>query len=244
MNIEDLEGKIINADCMELMESLPDGSVDVIITDPPYGITANNWDKTVDFALMWKQFERLCPLGSKVLFGLSGFTVDLINSNRKNLRHWWIWYKHLPAGFLSAKKAPLRVHEDILVFCKKGPAYYPQMTKGKPYIKKRTGNSSNYFCHHGNITATDMYYPISILDFPAVVRGFHPTQKPLELLQYLINTYTLPGQIVLDPFSGSGTTAIACHSLKRRFICIEKDHEYWAKSVDRLKAEQMQLQLF
>ena len=231
--------------CMDIMPALPPSSVDLVLTDPPYGITENEWDKVISPAPMWGEINRISKDKTpQVLFGLFPFSFHLINSNLKNYRYMWIWYKHSARGFLSANKRPLKVHEEILVFSKKEPSYYPIKIKGKLQIKHRGTNSSNYNMQNMEpyTTRSDLRFPVSILDFPAVSNGnLHPTQKPVTLMEYLVNTYTKERDIVLDFTMGSGTTGVACVRNGRKFIGIELNEKYFDIACRRIEAESKQL---
>ncbi len=240
--------RVYLGDCLELMQEMPDESVDLILTDPPFGITKNRWDVPVPFDRMWGSFSRVTKDSSPmVIFGIPPFSSQLIVSNPKMYRYTWIWDKRLPVGFLNANRAPLRRYETISVFSRKGAAYYPQMTLGKPYRRhRRTSSQGNYGEHGPNITASNgTRYPTDIIEaYPhRRVRGGHPTQKPIDLLEYLISTYTQPGDIVLDPFLGSGATAIACLRTGRHFVGIEKHEPYFIKAQEWIDKERAQVRL-
>lgn len=234
-------------DCLERMKSIPDGSVDMILCDLPYGTTANQKDIRIPFEPLWNAYERIVKDdGAIVLFGQGTFFVDLVNSNRKLFRYDLVWDKQLTSGFLNAKRMPLRQHEQIAVFYKKLPIYHPQFTQGKPlhskgfsYMNKELKNQ-NYGAFH----ATDDVragctekYPTSILPFakPHPSVALHRTEKPVELLMWLIRTYTNPGDLVLDNCMGSGSTGVACVNTGRRFIGMELDPEYFRAAEERIK---------
>ncbi len=227
------EGKkeILLGDCLELMKDIPNGSIDMILADLPYGTTACKWDTIIPFEPLWEQYERVIKdNGAIVLTASQPFTTSLINSNSKLFRYCLVWDKQRPSGSMLAKKRPLKYHEDIVIFYKKQPAYNPQMTKGKKQKKASGGNSENY----GSIPIirydSDTYYPRSILEFKGchnMTGKIHPTQKPVELFEYLIKTYTNEGDLVLDNTAGSGTTAIACLNTNRQFIVMEKEQKYY-----------------
>lgn len=214
------------------MKDIPDGSVDMILCDLPYGTTQNKWDSVIDLEKLWGQYERVIKdNGAIVLTAQTPFDKVLGNSNLKLLKYEWIWDKKLATGHLNAKKMPLKRHENILVFYKKLPTYNPQMTKGEPYDKGfGHGKSSNYGSQRdvSHINATGDRYPTSIIVESNANRQnrYHPTQKPVALFEYLIKTYTNEGEIVLDNCIGSGTTAIAALNTGRFFIGIEKEKEY------------------
>ena len=219
-------------DCLEKMKDIPDGSVDAIITDPPYGTTACKWDSVIDFDLMWVQLNRIIkPNGAIVLFGSEPFSSALRMSNIKNYKYDWIWHKKTSANVAVAKYQPLKTHEIISVFNK---TYYPQMKKGKMKMKGgkvKGGEASGSMLP--KYYKNDLYYPVSVLDIKTE-RGFHPTQKPVALMEYLIKTYTNEGETVLDFTMGSGTTGVACKNLNRNFIGIEKDENYFEIATNRI----------
>lgn len=223
-------------DCLELMKRIPDGSVDMVLTDPPYGTTDNKWDMVIPTQPMWKELNRVVKEnGAVCLFSQQPYSTDLILSNRKQFRYEWIWEKSNPVGFLNANKMPLRAHENIMVFYKKLPTYHPQMTKGKPYVSK-AGNrfTSNYRPFQGVETRNQGFrYPRDVIKYPGE-RGLHPTQKPVPLLEYMVKTYTDPGETVLDFTMGSGSTGVACANTGRNFVGIEKDPQYFATAQQRI----------
>ena len=219
-------------DCLEGMPRLPSASVDLVLCDLPYGTTRNKWDAVVPFAELWREYERLSH-GAAVLNGAQPFTSALIASNPAGFRYAWVWDKANPTGFLNAKKQPLRVTEDVLVFGRPR-AYNPQMeTRGAPRKKggyTKPGGSDNYGAFDPVQTLSNEYYPTNLLRISNAARigKEHPTQKPVALFQYLIKTYTNPGDTVLDNCMGSGTTGVACMNTGRNFIGIEKDSAYFA----------------
>ena len=226
-------------DCLELMKDLPDKSIDAIIADLPYGITRAKWDSILDLDLLWEQYERIIkPNGVTVLFGSQPFTTTLINSNIKAFKYSLVWDKKMKVGMMNCKRMPLRQHEDIVVFYKKQPTYNPQMTKGKMRNKKIAPTKD--FEVYGQITPIDNfnddYYPSSILEFSNANQKAksHPTQKPVELMEYLIKTYTNEGDVVLDNTMGSGTTGVACVNTNRNFIGMELDDKYFEIAEKRI----------
>ena len=223
------EGKkeILLGDCLELMKDIPNGSIDMILADLPYGTTACKWDTIIPFEPLWEQYNRIIKdNGAIVLTASQPFTTALINSNIKYFRYSWIWEKEQGVNFLMAKKQPLKVHEDICVFSKKQTVYNPQMTEGKPYISGK-GDSGEVTGRVKKVQTKNngTRYPRSIIRFKRET-GLHPTQKPVGLCEYLIKTYTNEGELVLDNCIGSGTTAIACINTGRNFIGIEKEQKY------------------
>ena len=234
--------ELLHGDCLELMKYIPDKSVDMILADLPYGTTRNKWDSIIPLGLLWEQYERVIKdNGCIALFAQTPFDKVLGFSNLKLLKYEWIWKKNIATGHLNAKKMPMKEHENILVFYKKLPTYNPQMIKGEPYVNKRkpvNDNGSNY----GYIERTDTIndgtrYPKSILEFDREI-GFHPTQKPVPLLEYLIKTYTNEGETVLDNCMGSGSTGVACLNTNRNFIGIELDDKYFEIAKQRINEAQ------
>lgn len=234
------ENKIHLGDCLNLMPSIPSKSIDMILCDLPYGTTACEWDSIIDMARLWQEYERVIKdNGAIVLTANAKFTFLLGASNIKLLRYKWVWMKTRKTMFIQANKMPLRQHEDVLIFYKSLPTYNPQMTRGKPYIQKHSikDNTSNQIgnpnLHRKTTVNNGEYFPSDIIEIEHDI-GFHPTQKPVALFEYLIRTYTNENELVLDNCSGSGTTAVACMNTNRRFICIERDETYHRKSIERL----------
>ena len=228
--------KLLQGDCLELMKDIPDGSVDMILADLPYGTTQNKWDTIIPFEPLWEQYERLIKdNGAIVLTASQPFTTDLIASNRKLYKYVWYWQKTKPSNHLNAKKQPLRTIEDIVVFYKKQPTYNPKMTKReKPVIGKDTGSQTTYGKTNGGYSKEYTHrYPVNLLRFPRD-KQVHPTQKPVALFEYLIRTYTNEGETVLDNVMGSGTTGVACKNLNRNFIGMELDEEYFKIATERI----------
>lgn len=224
-------------DCMTVLPSLE--PVDMILADLPYGTTRNAWDSVLPLAELWEQYERLCS-GAIVLTAQTPFDKVLGASRLDLLRYEWVWEKTHPTGHLNAKRAPMKAHENVLVFYRDQPTYNPQMTSGhvRKTATKRADSTPNYgrqeFAPIG-YDSTDRY-PRSVLVFRSdKQRGaYHPTQKPVALMHYLIATYTNPGDVVLDNCMGSGTTGVACAQLGRKFIGIEKDPEHFATARKRI----------
>ena len=229
-----------HGDCLELMKNIPDGSVDLVLTDPPYGTTACKWDSVIPFEPMWEQLNRIIkPNGAICLFGSEPFSSALRMSNIKNFKYDWIWNKKLAGNGILAKKQPLKIHEIVSVF--HSGIYMPQMTKGR-YRKKMTGGIKESEITGGNAVvdeySNDLYYPKSILEYGIgnMRKGrLHPTQKPIELLEYLIKTYTNEGEAVLDFTMGSGSTGVACVNTNRHFIGIELDEGYFNIAKKRIE---------
>lgn len=244
-----------NEDCLETMGRIETGSVDLLLQDTPFGCTQNEWDIKPNFAVMWQEWERIIKdNGAMIFFGTQPFASELILSRSALFRYDMIWYKALGSGFLNAKKMPLRNHESILVFYKKLPIYNPQMgtgirKKGRAtndrtntnYGKFGTDKEFHYFDDEGK------RYPQSVLDFTNGDRtseSDHPTQKPLDLMRYLVRTYSNENDLVFDGYSGSGTTAHACIKEGRKFIGSELNKEYYEKSVKRLHNAISQPEMF
>lgn len=232
------------------MKNIPDGSIDMVLCDLPYGKTHNALDKPLPFEPLWNQYKRIIkPNGCICLFGQGSFYVDLVNSNRKMYRYDLVWDKQLKSGFLNANRMPLRQHEQIAIFYKKLPNYNPQFTKGKPLHSKGTSykNKKHKNENYGEFDITDdsragstEKYPTSILSFakPHPSAAKHRTEKPVDLLSYLIKTYTNEGETVLDNCMGSGSTGVACVNTNRNFIGIELDKQYFDIAVNRIAEAQ------
>lgn len=233
-------GQFWHGDCLELMRDIPDGSVDMVLCDLPYGTTQNKWDAIIPFEPLWEQYWRVCkPNAAVVLTAQCPFDKVLGASQIKYLKYEWLWIKPNGTGFLNAKKAPLKNVENVLVFYKSQPTYNPQMRTGfKPYVAKQGRKSSNYgHVEPDHVTVSDgSRYPVSTIEFSAE-KGVHPTQKPVALFEYLIRTYTNPGELVLDNTAGSGTTAVAAERSGRRWICIERDESYYLNACARVLDE-------
>ena len=230
--------KIYNEDCLVGMKDIPDKSVDMILCDLPYGTTRNKWDSIIPLDELWEQYERVIKdNGAIVLNAQTPFDKVLGVSNLNMLRYEWIWDKVLPTGHLNAKKMPMKKTENILVFYKKLPTYNAQGLIYNPRMKKRSSKSvgsSSYGKHSDSNFSEYSGYPTNLLKFKRE-SGLHPTQKPVELFEYLIKTYTNEGETVLDNCMGSGTTAIACINTKRNYIGFELDEEYCELSNNRIK---------
>ena len=221
------------------MKYIPDKSIDMVLCDLPqlYGTTRNKWDSIIPLEPLWEQYERVIKdNGAIVLTAQTPFDKVLGVSNLKMLRYEWIWKKTSGTGHLNAKRAPMKNHENILVFYKKLPVYNPQFTEGKPYEVVYSTHSSNYGKQKDNIrTVNNGYrYPLTIQEFKYDKEKLHPTQKPISLFEYLVRTYTNEGDTVLDNCMGSGTTAIACINTNRNYIGFEKEEEYYLKSLERI----------
>ena len=238
--------ELIHGDCLEEMKNIEDGSVDMILTDPPYGTTACKWDAVIPLDLMWEQLKRIIkPSGAIVMTASQPFTTTLIASNMEMFKYCWVWDKKKAGNIFLAKIQPMKIHEDVVVFGLRTPAYYPIMVK-----RDKIKSSKNYGTGKamgGNGTKENKTYtythknPVSIIEASnASQKGkVHPTQKPIALMEYLIKTYTNAGEAVLDFTMGSGTTGVACKRLGRDFIGIEKDAGYFDIACKRMKAEQV-----
>jgi len=228
-------------ECLDKLTEISDASVDMILTDLPYGTTACSWDSIIPLDKLWEQYNRVVKENAAMVFTASQpFTTILASSNIKNFRYEWIWQKPQGTNPMNAKIMPLKSHENILVFYKTKPTYNPQMTKGTPYggFKSETSTIGEVYgkaksVHRDNPEGTR--YPKTILSFKQE-KGLHPTQKPVSLMEYLIKTYTNEGDVVLDSTMGSGTTGVACVNTSRKFIGIEKDPKYFQIAYDRIYA--------
>ncbi len=222
------------------MKRIDDKSIDMILCDLPYGTTACKWDSIIPFNELWEQYERVIKdNGAIVLTASQPFTTTLINSNIKHFRYSWTWEKEQGVNFLMAKKQPLKVHEDVCVFSKRQTVYNPQMSEGKPYISGK-GDSGEVTGRVKKIQTKNKgtRYPRSVIQFKRET-GLHPTQKPVELFEYLIKTYTNEDEVVLDNCMGSGTTAIACINTNRNYIGFEKDTTYYDMANQRIEEAQL-----
>lgn len=241
------ELRLFQGDCLDVMKGLPDQSVDCVVCDLPYKITACSWDVLIPFEPLWIQYRRLVkPGGAVVLFSGQPFTTGLISSQLQAFKYHWIWDKNVAASFVQAKRMPLRVHEEVCVFGfdPRTPNYYPIKTpREKPMPmggRKNVGGAAVPLAVNRPEFHKKVYtdkFPTTILRFPIREdreRGLHPTQKPVALCKYLIETYTVAGQTVLDNCMGSGSTGVACLQSERSFIGIEKDPEIFKTAEDRL----------
>lgn len=246
----DLINKIRNEDCLSTLQLLPNGSVDLLLQDTPFGCTQNDWDVKPNLPKMWIEWERVTKEnGAMIFFATQPFASELILSNQKNFRYDLIWYKALGTGFLNANKMPMRNHEMILVFYRKLPTYNPQMVVGKMRMKgsKKGNSTTNYGKFEGKTKIDDQYFPQSVIDFTngdRTIENDHPTQKPLDLIRYLIQTFSNENDIVFDGYMGSGTTAIASIIENRRFIGSELNKKYFDKATKRVDYEKSKLSLF
>ena len=221
------------------MKNIPDKSIDMILCDLPYGTTHNKWDNVIPMESLWEQYNRIIKDHSAiVLFSQMPFGASLIMSNPKMFRYEWIWEKNQAVGFLNAKKMPLRKHENILVFYKHLPTYNPQglIKLDEPIYEEGSANRNgkNYGVADKSFIRTHTNYPTDIITF-SKDSGYHPTQKPVDLLEYLIKTYTNEGDLVLDNCMGSGSTGVACVNTNRDFIGMELNEEYFKIACERIE---------
>lgn len=249
--------ELIQGDCLEVMKTIEGGSIDAIITDPPYGTTACKWDSVINFDLMWEQLNRIIkPNGAIVLFGSEPFSSLLRVSNLKNYKYEWKWIKQIPSNHLNSKKQPLRSYEDVMVFYKKQCTYNPILTD-KPNNHIRENQIDIKVKNNGVIGKVkenvkrnefrtiplDKNYPVNVLNINTLSKNkrVHPTQKPVPLMEYLIKTYTNENEIVLDFTMGSGSTMVACQNTSRNGIGIEKDKNYFEIAEKRIKQNKYKL---
>jgi len=229
---------IHNADCFDIFPAIPDKSVDLVLADPPYGRTRCKWDSALDLARLWPELKRIAK-GPVILFAACPYDKVLGCSNLKWLRHEWVWEKSNGSGFLNAKRAPIRCHENILVFAKRSPPYHPIKTQGheRKTAVKRNDQSAVYGRQTETSYDSTERYPRSVLKFPSDKQrsSLHPSQKPLALMDYLVRTYSKEGDLVLDFTMGSGTTGVAALQASRRFVGIEKDAGHFAAAAERLR---------
>ena len=231
--------KLLHGDCLEILPTLPDKSVDMILTDLPYGTTACAWDSVIPLDRLWEEYHRIAKDNAAMVFtAAQPFTTILASSNIDNFRYEWIWEKHQGTNPMNANIMPLKSHENILVFYRKIPTYNPQWVPGTPYrgFSSNTATVGEVYGkaqskHRNNVMGTR--YPKSIMRFKQE-KGLHPTQKPVALMEYLIKTYTNEGETVLDSTMGSGTTGLAALKTDREFIGIEMDSTYYEQAKDRL----------
>ena len=237
--------KLFKGDCLELLKQIKDESIDLVLADMPYGMTANKWDSVIPLAPLFEQYQRIIkPHGAVLLFGRGKFGAQLIMNAPAKLpyRYDWVWQKTMPVGFFWSRHMPLRAHENVYVFYKHLPTYHPQMRLGfKPYKKRDNYDyvSSNYGQIRGSIKRqlAGKRFPIDVIKFSNGNHSnmVHPTQKPVDLLKYLIKTYTDEGMTVLDNTMGSGSTGVAAVSLNRNFIGMELDEDYFKIAKERIE---------
>lgn len=236
--------QLLHGDCLEQFLNIPDKSVDLVLTDPPYGTTACKWDSVIPFEPMWKQVWRvLKPNGAAVFTASQPFTSALVMSQIERFAYEWIWVKSKITGVLNAKKMPVRKHEQVLVFCdsKTTGTYNAQGLVPNRKITKQGGNSNNYGARSSEPYFQEQTnWPRDVLEIPSEGKTVHPTQKPVALMEYLIKTYTNEGDMVLDFTMGSGTTGVAAKNLNRSFIGIERDDKYFKIAQERILGVQPQ----
>ena len=234
--------KLYNECCFDALQKIEDDSVDLLLTDLPYGTTNCKWDSTLPLDSLWTEYNRVCKVNAAMIFtSAQPFTSALVMSNPKNFKYTWVWEKSKATGYLNAKKMPLRAHEDICVFYRKPPVYNPQMWQSTPYDKGTAHRPTDVYGKQVATTVkndTGLRYPRSVQYFKTAEsegKSIHPTQKPISLMSYLIRTYTNPGGIVLDNAMGVGTTGIAAKSTDRSFIGIEIDEAYFLEAKKRIE---------
>ena len=245
-------GEWWQGDCLDLMQHIPTGSVDMVLCDLPYGTTACKWDTVIPFEPLWREYHRIAKERAAIVLTASQpFTSALVMSNAENFKYSWVWDKKGVTGFANAKKQPLRHLEDVVVFCKSSTIYNPQglieinkinrntVSVGGDTLRTDVERSKN----KGSLRTEGKEYLQQFTNYPkqrlAVSRDkskIHPTQKPVALFEYLIKTYTQPGDLILDNTAGSGTTAVAAENTGRRWLCIERDAEYSRKAIERIRS--------
>jgi site-specific DNA-methyltransferase (adenine-specific) len=246
----DFLNKIYNEDCIQTMKRIPDGSIDLMLTDIPYGVTVCEWDKFPNLQLMWIEWNRIVKNNGAFIFTCKQpITTDLINSNRENFKYEMIWFKDRASGFLNANIMPLPNHENIIVFYRKQPTYNPQRYNGeKSHSMGKTANTKSKTKVYGDFTrnenTSDEKMPKTVLYYQQPFPQIHNTQKPVDLFRYLILTYTNEGETVYDGYMGSGTTAMACIAEKRNFVGSELNREYFELATKRIETELLQPKLF
>lgn len=249
-----VHGQIYEGDCLEIMQRLPDGSVDMVLCDLPYGTTQNKWDSVIDLVALWREYARITKPNAAIILTAQGiFTAKLILSNEAMFKYRIIWEKSKPTNFLNAKKQPLRKHEDICVFYARPPTYNPQMSDGLPYDKgtrksQMSGSYGDFL--PARVHSVGNRYPSDIVYFKTAESEhertvWHPTQKPVGLGRYLVRTFTDPGDVVLDNAFGSGSFLLSAHLEGRRFIGIEKNaqsYRFKTESADYIDVAMRRLQ--
>lgn len=226
---------LYHADCFDIFPQIPNNSIDLVLTDMPYGTTACKWDTALDLERMWKELKRICK-GTIVLTSIQPFTSTLVSSNINQFKYCWYWKKSKATGHLNAKIQPLRNIEDICIFYDKLVTYNPQYAEGTPYSGRTRKEHTGTYSSHGSKREDNpgIRYPNQVLEIQGVNKPVHPTQKPVALMEYLIKTYSNEGDTVLDFCMGSGTTGVACRSLNRNFIGIEKELKYYDIAKERI----------
>lgn len=242
LHIADVSGSaLINADCMDILPLIPDKSVQLILADLPYGMTKNNWDCVIPLDKLWKEYNRIITdNGAILLFGNQPFSSQLVVSNLKMFRYSLVWEKNKFSDFLNAKRKPMKTNEDILVFYKKQPTYNIQYWYGEPYKRWNTQTAvdkqTNYGNHKSNVAESKdgKRLPTTVLKYNRVERPLHPTEKQLDLIKWLILSYSNENDMVLDNTMGVGTTCLGAKELNRKFIGIEKEVKYYELAVGRV----------
>jgi DNA modification methylase len=245
--------ELINGESLDVMSKIDNESIDMIFCDLPYGTTRNDWDAIIPLDKLWLQYNRIIKKnGAIVLTAANPFDKILASSNMENYRYDWIWHKNKATGHLNAKKLPLKAHEYVLIFYKKPPTYNPQYTSGhKPMNRvspkkgvpapEKLRNYGHMDIQNGNEGGSTTRLPRTVLDIAVINNDnplkFHPTQKPVELAEYFIKTYSNEGDVILDNCMGSGSTGIACLNTKRKFIGIEINQEYYEKAKNWIESE-------
>lgn len=248
INFQDLQnGRFYWADCFDAMKEIPDGVVDMILCDLPYGTTACAWDSVLPFEQLWKEYWRIAKTNAAIVLTASQpFTSSLVMSQPKNFKYEWIWQKNAGSNFATVKYQPMKEHESVLIFAKEKATYNPIMqeraasglarSKHKVKMDSTGSGKGDVYNIQGSVTKEigELRYPSSVQKINRE-RGLHPTQKPVALFEYLIKTYTNENELVLDNTAGSGTTAIAAINTNRKWICIEKDETYANKAIERIR---------
>ena len=238
---------LVNGDCLNVMLNIDNKSIDLILCDLPYGVTKNKWDIIIPFDKLWEQYNRIIKdNGAIILFGSQPFTTMLISSNMKYFRYCLVWEKNKFSDFLNAKRKPMKTNEDICIFYKKQPIYNIQYWYSTPYkrwnTQKAVDKQSNYGSHKENVAKSDgKRLPTTVLKFNRVERPLHPTQKPVDLLEWLIKSYTNENDIVLDNCMGVGSTGIASIKNNRNFIGIELDEIYYNQAVEFIQKQESEI---
>ena len=239
--------QLYHGDCLEVMPTLADNSVDLVLTDPPYGTTACKWDSIIPLEPMWEQLKRIAkPNAAIVMTASQPFTTTLIASNMKMFKYCWVWRKPQGVDPFMAKHRPLNNVEDVVVFCGRATPYYPQFGKGVPYShdrekKNRRYQATNTLMRRLRRVNNGKRFPTRVLEINRE-RGLHPTQKPVALMEYMIKTYTNEGETVLDFTAGSFTTGVACINTNRKFIGIERDDHYFSIGSERMRARHLEIE--
>ena len=227
--------QLFEGDCLEVMKTLPPESVDLVLCDLPYGTTQNKWDTVIPFVPLWAEYERLARKEAGFVFTASQpFTSQLVMSKLSWFKYEWVWRKNTATGHLNAKRMPMKLHENVIVFAKSSCSYFPQGLQPYGKLTRRGGNGGNFGVSGAENFQEWTNYPRSILDFSLDTDKLHPTQKPLALMEYLVRTYTKVGDVVLDNCMGSGTTGVACIKTGRQFIGIVQDPKYFQLAKSRI----------